>query len=99
MSFAWEVTNNLRLLGRWNYDFKNNENNTDSGDDIETLAGLEYESCCWKARLIQRRFKIGAEQYEKEIQFQVMLKGFTDVGTPLGDTIESSIKGYINKEY
>ncbi len=99
MSFAWEVANNLRLLGRWNYDFKNNENNTDSGDDIETLAGLEYESCCWKARLIQRRFKTGVEEYEKEIQFQIMLKGFTDVGTPLGDTIESSIKGYINKEY
>ena len=39
------------------------------------------------------------EVYEKEIQFQIMLKGFTDVGTPLGDTIESSIKGYIDKEY
>ena len=99
MSFAWEVANNLSLLGRWNYDFKNNENNTDTGDDIETLAGLEYESCCWKARFIQRRYKIDTEVYEKEIQFQIMLKGFTDVGTPLGDTIESSIKGYINKEY
>ena len=99
MSFAWEVANNLSLLGRWNYDFKNNENNTDTGDDIETLAGLEYESCCWKARLIQRRYKTDTEVYEKEIQFQIMLKGFTNVGTPLGDTIESSIKGYINKEY
>ena len=99
MSFAWEVANNLSLLGRWNYDFKNNENNTDTGDDIETLAGLEYESCCWKARLIQRRYKTDIEVYEKEIQFQIMLKGFTDVGTPLGDTIESSIKGYIDKEY
>ena len=99
MSFAWGVADNLKLFGRWNYDFKNNTNNTDSGDDIETLAGLEYESCCWKARLMQRRYKIGVEEYEKEIQFQIMLKGFTDVGTPLGDTISSSIKGYINKEY
>ena len=99
MSFAWNVANNLSLLGRWNYDFKNNENNADTGDDIETLVGLEYESCCWKARLIQRRYKTDIEVYEKEIQFQIMLKGFTDVGTPLGDTIESSIKGYINKEY
>ncbi len=99
MSFAWGVTDNLKLLGRWNYDFKNNPNNNNSGDDIETLAGLEYESCCWKVRLIQRRYKIGSEEYEKDLQFQIMLKGFTDVGTPLGDTIASSIKGYINKEY
>ena len=99
MSFAWSIMDNLKVLGRWNYDFKNNLSNNTSGNDIETLAGLEYESCCWKARLIQRRYKISAEEYEKEIQFQIMLKGFTDVGTPLGDTIASSIKGYVDKEY
>ena len=99
MSFVWGIKDNLKVLGRWAYDFKNNSNNNSSGNDIETLAGLEYESCCWKARLIQRRYKIDAEEYEKEIQFQIMLKGFTDVGTPLGDTIASSIQGYIDKEY
>jgi LPS-assembly protein len=99
MGFAWGIKNNLKVLGRWAYDFKNNLSNNSSGDDIEVLAGLEYESCCWKARLVQRRYKINAEEHEKEIQFQIMLKGFTDVGTPLGNTIESSIKGYIDKEY
>ena len=99
MSFAWGIGDNLTLLGRWNYDLKNNSNNEDSGDDIETLAGLEYESCCWKVRLVQRKFKVDIETYEKDIQFQIMLKGFTDVGTPLGDLISSSIKGYTDKEY
>lgn len=98
VSFAYGVNNNFNILGRWNYDFKNNLNGKDSGD-IETLAGLEYESCCWKARLVHRRFKIDSNSYEKDIQFQIMLKGFTDVGTPLGDLISSSIKGYVNKEY
>ena len=98
LSFAWGINSRLNLLGRWNYDFKNNLNGENSGD-IETLAGLEYESCCWKARLVQRKFKVDAETYEKDIQFQIMLKGFTDVGTPLGDLIAESIKGYTNKEY
>ncbi|MDB2461339.1 LPS assembly protein LptD [Gammaproteobacteria bacterium] len=98
LSFAWGINSRLNLLGRWNYDFKNNLDGENSGD-IETLAGLEYESCCWKARLVQRKFKVDAETYEKDIQFQVMLKGFTDVGTPLGDLIAESIKGYTNKEY
>ena len=98
LSFAWGINSRLNLLGRWNYDFKNNLNGEDSGD-IETLAGLEYESCCWKARLVHRKFKVDTETYEKDIQFQIMLKGFTDVGTPLGNLIAESIKGYTNKEY
>ena len=98
VSFAWGINNHLNILGRWNYDFKNNSYGENSGD-IETLAGLEYESCCWKARLVQRKFKVDAETYEKDIQFQIMLKGFTDVGTPLGDLIADSIKGYMEEEY
>jgi len=98
VSFAWGISSSLNILGRWNYDFKNNINAEDAGD-IETLAGLEYESCCWKARLVHRRFKVDTNSYEKDIQFQIMLKGFTDVGTPLGDLISNSIKGYVNKDY
>ena len=50
-------------------------------------------------RLVKRKYKVDADTYEKDIQFQIMLKGFTDVGTPLGDLIAESIKGYTNKEY
>ena len=98
ISFAWGVSDHLNILGRWNYDFKNDLSASDAGD-IETLAGLEYESCCWKVRLVQRKFKISTNSYEKDIQFQIMLKGFTDVGTPLGNLISNSIKGYVDKEY
>ena len=98
LSFAWGLSDRFNILGRWNYDFKNDLNANNSGD-IETLAGLEYESCCWKARLVHRRFKIDENSFEKDIQFQIMLKGFTDVGTPLGDLISNSIKGYVDKEY
>ena len=98
LSFAWGLNDRLNILGRWNYDFKNNINAKDAGD-IETLAGLEYESCCWKARLVHRRFKINDDSYEKNIQFQIMLKGFTDVGTPLGNVISDSIRGYVDRDY
>ncbi len=98
LSFAWNITSGLNLLGRWNYDFTNQLNGENTGD-IETLAGLEYESCCWKARLIQNRFKTDATTWETQIKFQIMLKGFTDVGTPLGDILAKSIKGYTDKEF
>ena len=35
----------------------------------------------------------------KVIQFQIMLKGFTDVGTTLGTILEDSISGYIEEDY
>ena len=98
LSFSWGVSSRLNLLGRWNYDFKNDVNGKNAGH-IETLGGFEYESCCWKARLVQRKYLIDSTNYEKNLQFQIMLKGFTDVGTPLGDLLADSIKGYIDKEH
>ena len=52
-----------------------------------------------KLDLFKENFKVDAETYEKDIQFQIMLKGFTDVGTPLGDLLADSIKGYAKKEH
>ncbi|MEC7885930.1 MAG: LPS assembly protein LptD [Pseudomonadota bacterium] len=97
-SFVWAYNNHLRFLGRWNYEFKNDTQGNDSGD-LEVLAGFEYESCCWKFRLVSRRYKITDTEYDKNIQFQIMLKGFTDVGTTLGTILEDSISGYIEEDY
>ena len=98
VSFLYSMNENLRLLGRWNYEFKNNSLGQDSGD-IEVLAGLEYESCCWKFRLVSKRYKINETDYDRNIQFQFMLKGFTDVGTPLGTVLEDSIYGYSEEDF
>ena len=97
-SFVWAYNNHLRFLGRWNYEFKNDTQGNDSGD-LEVLAGFEYESCCWMFRLVSRRYKITDTKYDKNIQFQIMLKGFTDVGTTLGTILEDSISGYIEEDY
>ena len=56
LSFFWPLTQSSaqggaprwHLVGSWNYGW--DENKT-----IETLAGLEYNSCCWKLRLAFRR--------------------------------------------
>lgn len=38
-----------RMMARWNYDLINRRS-------LETMAGLEYESCCWSLRLVTRRY-------------------------------------------
>lgn len=48
ISFAWPFGNQWQLVGRWNY-------NLDDGQTIESLFGVEYNDCCWKARIVFRR--------------------------------------------
>ena len=48
ISFSWPVKSNLILLARWNYAW-------DTEQTIESLLGVEYNACCWKARVVFRR--------------------------------------------
>lgn len=48
-SLIWPVTNQWSAIGAWNFDL-------DRSQTLETLLGIEYNDCCWKSRLIFRRF-------------------------------------------
>jgi LPS-assembly protein len=51
LSFQWPIgskTGKWQIVGRWNYGW-------DDGQTIESLLGVEYNDCCWKARLVFRR--------------------------------------------
>ncbi len=43
------LSDRWRMMARWNYDLINRRS-------LETMAGLEYESCCWALRLVTRRY-------------------------------------------
>ncbi len=92
LSVAWPVARNWRLLGRWLYSHER-------GLDLDVLAGLEYESCCWKLRLVGRRYITGLEeQYNQSIYLQIVLKGLSAFGKG-GDLLQQTIAGYrINDE-
>ena len=48
-SLIWPVTNQWSAIGAWNFDL-------DRSQTLETLLGIEYNDCCWKSRLMFRRF-------------------------------------------
>jgi len=86
-SLSWPINHKWRFLGRWLYSHGKHR-------DLEVLAGLEYESCCWKARLISRRFLLGDEEdYNNGISFQLVLKGLAAFGKG-HHVLENSILGY-----
>lgn len=62
---------------------------------IEQFAGFEYASCCWRLRLVQRRY-VSSRTGERDssIALQLELNGLSSVGVPADAFLESSIRGY-----
>ncbi len=49
VSFHWPVHNDWSAVGRWTYSLLNN-------DTQESFLGVEKENCCWRFRVIGRRW-------------------------------------------
>jgi LPS-assembly protein len=86
-STLWPVADNLKFIGRWNYDHEYNRN-------LETIIGLEFSNCCWDMRVVARKWVdnteiFGARAEENTGVFlQFELKG---LGNILGGSIDSLI--------
>ncbi len=92
ISFAWPVGSHWNLVGRWTYSLE--ESTT-----LERFAGLEYERCCWAARLVTRRYVNNRDGSTDNALFaQFELKGLTSIGTRVDAFLERGILGY-GKDY
>jgi LPS-assembly protein len=49
LNFIWPLVKRWSVVGRWNFGW-------DDHRTIESFIGLEYNDCCWKSRLIVRRY-------------------------------------------
>lgn len=90
LSFAFPFANNYTLLSRWNYSLIEEQ-------DIETLVGFEYESCCWALRLLAQRYLTDntVEPHDSSIMFQFVLKGFNSTTKKEATSLlKNSIIGY-----
>jgi len=93
-SLLWPLTPAWHIIGRWNYSLLDKQY-------LETLTGLEYQSCCWKLNLVTRHYLQEAavagtpEIYDNAFYVQLELKGLANVGRSLKETLEESIPGYV----
>ena len=94
VSFYWPVWRRFALYGRWNYDLV-------SGRTIEGIAGIEYNDCCWRVRVLARRFldQPAARSFENVdadsgIFLQIVLKGLAGFGGRMESVLERGIRGY-----
>jgi LPS-assembly protein len=86
IAFMWPVANRWNIIGRWLHSLK---------DDVtlESLKGVEYESCCWTARIVQQKYRINTidDNESDSIWFQLELKGLTSLGRSVKDLLERDI--------
>ncbi len=100
LSFAWPINSQWRIVGRWY-----NDNFRDQV--VESMAGLEYESCCWAMRIVAQEYLNtqldsnglplieSDDKYTSGVYFQFIFKGLGSAGkSSLGRILEDGIRGY-----
>ena len=89
VSLLWPLTSQWRVMGRWNQALN-------LGRNLETLAGLEYEDCCWAVRAVARQYRNSPAESDSQTAFymELELKGLSRLGTGLENQLRTSILGY-----
>ena len=75
------------FIGRWFYSLSDNR-------ILESLAGLEYNSCCWALTIVNRRNLTSTGQINSSLLMQLELKGLMSVGSRVRTVLERGILGY-----
>ena len=98
LAMIWPLSKRYALIGRWNFDLN-------SERTIEGLAGIEYNDCCWKLRLVARKYldTPSAREFADAVSrtgiyFQVVFKGLASLDDSLENLLQESIRGYVTEE-
>ncbi len=94
VSSYWPLAARWSVLGYWHYDLEYQRT-------LEGFAGLEYNDCCWRVRVVGRRhYRVPNSRLQDEgrnqrgIYVQLIFKGMADVGGRLESIMENGIRGY-----
>jgi LPS-assembly protein len=87
-SFLWPLSPSWHAVGRWYYDIGDSQR-------LETLAGIEYDSCCWGIRFVTRDYIDSDGGGDNRVYMaQFVLKGLATFGSKIESVLEDGILGY-----
>lgn len=92
VSAAWPLTRRWHAFARFVYSFQDDQ-------PLERFAGFEYRACCWRLRMVGRRFvssRTGEE--DTAVYLQLELAGLASVGSAADAFLEGAIRGYSRPE-
>jgi len=88
LSGAWPLAQRWNAFGRVVYDLQDRSS-------LERFAGLEFKACCWRLRLVGRRF-VSSRTGERDtgVYLQLELNGLASVGSSADAFLDEAIRGY-----
>ncbi len=87
-SLVWPIGQSSRVIGHYSYSFLEEE-------ALDRFLAWEYESCCWRLRLIGRRYiSRRTGESDSSISVQLQLRGFSDDGSSPEELLDRGILGY-----
>ncbi len=100
-STIWPIVPQWSVIARWQYDYSRDRT-------LEAFGGFEYDSCCWKLRLVNRYWIDYDEESlnpdvndepDRGIFLQIVFKGLGGVlGNGVETFLDKGIEGYRERE-
>ena len=88
ISFLYPVSASWSVVGRYYYSLHDNKT-------LETMAGLQWDSCCVAVRLVGRRYVHNRQgDLSNALMFEIELKGLGSAGQDTRRALRRSILGY-----
>ncbi len=88
LSGALPLNDKWSLVASSSRDLENDRN-------LEALVGIEYQDCCWKTRIVAKRYLTSDnETYETPIFLEFELKGLGNIGSGAKRELKDKIYGY-----
>jgi LPS-assembly protein len=88
LSMVWPVGESWRVIGQYSYSLLEKE-------PLEQFFGLEYDACCWRLRLVGRRYIIRSTgKTDSSLSVQLELKGFSQSIAAPEDLLGRGTLGY-----
>jgi LPS-assembly protein len=88
LSLVWPIGDRWRFIGSYSYSLLEKE-------PLEQFVGWEFEACCWRVRVISRRYvsrRTGESDSAVSIQFE--LKGLSQGASSPEELLDRGILGY-----
>ena len=94
LSGVYSFNKDFSLVGKYNYSFANSRGDVE--DLIDTMIGLEYDSCCYALKIVARDYWTGVKK-DNAFFVEFLPKGITTTNNKTSDLLRRGIPGYIDR--
>jgi LPS-assembly protein len=94
LSGVYSFNRNLSAVGKFNYSFSNNRSNAE--DLIDTMFGIEMNSCCYAIKMVARDYWTGTKK-DNILYFEFLPKGLTTSNNSTSSLLRKGVPGYEDK--